>query len=95
MICRRGKFLNWKVKRVNFLLKHIFEENEYFLIDNSNIEIRGLWKNVIHLTELDKIKLSQNFIYSYYFIYSYTILIEYLFNIIFMKPTHQSQIKAF
>ena len=27
MICRRGKFLNGKVKRVNFLLKHICEEN--------------------------------------------------------------------
>ena len=31
MICRRGKFLNGRVKRVNFLLKHICEENGYFL----------------------------------------------------------------
>ena len=37
MICRRGKFLNGKVKRVNFLLKQICEENGYFFIDNSKI----------------------------------------------------------
>ena len=30
MICRRGKFLNGKVKRVNFLLKQIREENGFF-----------------------------------------------------------------
>ena len=27
IICGRGKFLNGKVKRVNFLSKHICEEN--------------------------------------------------------------------
>ena len=27
MICRRGKFLNRKIKQVNFLLKLICEEN--------------------------------------------------------------------
>ena len=37
MICRRGKFLNGKVERVNFLLKQICEENGYFFIDNSKI----------------------------------------------------------
>ena len=42
MICRRGKFLDEKVKRVNFLLKLICEENGYFFIGNSNIEIRDL-----------------------------------------------------
>ena len=63
MICRRGKFLNWKVKRLNFSLKHIFEENGYFFIGNSNIEIRGLWKDGIHLLVLGNIKLSENFIY--------------------------------
>ena len=47
MIYRRGKLLNGKVKRVNFLLKHICEENGYFFIDNSNIEIRDLWKDGI------------------------------------------------
>ena len=30
-ICRRGKFLDGKVKRINFLLKLICEENGYFL----------------------------------------------------------------
>ena len=30
MMFRRGKFLNGKVKRVNFLLKQICEENAYF-----------------------------------------------------------------
>ena len=25
MICRRAKFLNWRVKQINFLLKHICE----------------------------------------------------------------------
>ena len=42
MICRRGKFLNGKAKHVNFLLKQICEEYEYFFIDDSNIEIRDL-----------------------------------------------------
>ena len=36
MICRRGKFLNRKVKQVNFFLKQICEENGYFFIDNNN-----------------------------------------------------------
>ena len=63
MICRRGKFLNGKVKRVNFLLKHICEENGYFFIDNSNIEIRDLWKDGIHLLESGKTKLAENFTY--------------------------------
>ena len=57
MICRRGKFLNGKVKRVSFLLRHICEENGYFFIDNSNIEIRDLWKDGIHLLESDETKL--------------------------------------
>ena len=63
MICRRGKFLDGEVKRVNFLLKLIYEENGYFFIDNSNIEIRDLWKDGIHLLESGKTKLAENFIY--------------------------------
>ena len=63
MICRRGKFLNGKVKRVNFLLKHICEENGYFFIGNSKIEIRDLWKDGIHLLESGKAKLTENFIF--------------------------------
>ena len=63
MICRRGKFLNGKVKRVNFLLKQICEENGYFFIDNSNIEFRDLWKDGIHLLESGKTKLAENLIY--------------------------------
>ena len=31
LICRRSKFLDKKVKRINFLLKFICEENGYFL----------------------------------------------------------------
>ena len=42
MICRRSKFLNKEVKSMNFLLKIICEENWYFFIDNSNIEIKDL-----------------------------------------------------
>ena len=34
-----------------------------FFIDNSNIEIRDLWKDGIHLLESDKTKLAMNFIY--------------------------------
>ena len=34
MICRRSKFLNGKVKRVNFSLRHICEETGYFFKDN-------------------------------------------------------------
>ena len=63
MICRRSKFLNGKVKPVNFLLKQICEENGYFFIDNSNIEIRDLWKDGIHLLESGKTKAAENFMY--------------------------------
>ena len=63
MICRREKFLNGKIKRVKFLLKQICEENEYFFIDNSNIEIRNLWKDGIHLLESGETKLAENFIH--------------------------------
>ena len=42
MICRKDKFLNGKVKRVNILWNRICEENGNFFIDNSSIEIRGL-----------------------------------------------------
>ena len=31
-ICRRGKFINGKVKRVNFLLKQICEGKRYFFV---------------------------------------------------------------
>ena len=51
MICRRGKFLNEKVKRINFLLELICEENWYFFIEDTNIETRDLWKDGIHLLE--------------------------------------------
>ena len=63
MICRRSKLLNGKVKRVNFLLKQICEKNWYFFIDNSNIEIRDLWKDGIRLLELGKPKFAENFLY--------------------------------
>ena len=53
-ICRRGKLLNNKVKRINFLLRLICEENGYFFIDNSNVDIRGLWNDGIHLFALKK-----------------------------------------
>ena len=51
------------MKRVNFLLKQICEEDGYFFIDNSNTEITDLWKDGIHLLESDKTKLAENFIY--------------------------------
>ena len=54
MICRRGKFLNEKLKLVNFLLKQISVEKGYFFIDNSNIEISDLWKDGIQLLESGK-----------------------------------------
>ena len=63
MICRRGEFLNEKVKHGKFLMKDICEENGYFFIDNSNIEIRDLWKDGIHLLESGKTKLAENFTY--------------------------------
>ena len=62
MICRRREFLKEKVKRVNFLLKLICEENGYFFTDNSNIEVRDLWKDGIHLLESGKTRLAENFI---------------------------------
>ena len=63
IICRRDKFLNGKVKCVNFLLKQICEENGYFFIDNSNIEIRDLRKDDTHLLESGKTKLAEKFIF--------------------------------
>ena len=51
------------MKRVNFLLKQICEEDGYFFIDNSNIEITDLRKDGIHLLESGKTKLAENFIY--------------------------------
>ena len=54
MICRRGKFLNEKKNCVKFSLKQICEENRYFFKDNSNIEIRDLWKDGIYLIESGK-----------------------------------------
>ena len=63
MICRRGKFLNGKEKRVNFLLKQIYEEYGYFFVDNSIIKIRDLRKDGIHLLESGKTNLTENFIY--------------------------------
>ena len=63
MICRRDKYLNRKVKHVNLLSKQICEVNGYCFIDNSNIEIRDLWKDGINLLESGKTKLAENFIY--------------------------------
>ena len=63
MICRRSKVLGEKVKHINLLLKLISEENGYFFIDNSNTEIRDLWKDGIHPLESRKSKFAQNFIY--------------------------------
>ena len=54
MICRRCKFLNEEVKRINFLLKLICEESGYVFIENSIIEIRDLWKNGMYLLESGK-----------------------------------------
>ena len=42
LICSRGKFLNEKIKHVNFLLKLICEENWYIFIENKNTEIRDI-----------------------------------------------------
>ena len=49
LIYRRGKLWNETVKSINFLLKLISKENGYFLIGNSNTEIRDLWKDGINL----------------------------------------------
>ena len=62
MIYRRGKFLKEAVKRINFLLKLFSKVNGYFLIGNINTEIRYLWKDGIHLLQLGKTMLAENFI---------------------------------
>ena len=49
MICRRGKYLNGKVKRVNFLLKQICEENVHFFIDNINQRLMERWDPSIRI----------------------------------------------
>ena len=65
-------------KTCKFLLKQICEENGYFFIDNSNTEIRGLWKDGIHLLESGKTKLVRLVLNNSY----------YLLTIIFRSPTH-------
>ena len=45
------KFLIEKVNHIGFLRKLISKENEYFFIDNGNIEIRDLRKDNVHLLE--------------------------------------------
>ena len=51
-------------KTCKFLLKQICEENGYFFIDNSNVEIHLVNSNDgIHLLESGKTKLAENFIY--------------------------------
>ena len=62
MIYRRVKFLKEAVKRINFLLKLFSKVNGYFLIGNINTEIRYLWKDGIHLLQLGKTMLAENFI---------------------------------
>ena len=44
-------------------MKLICEENGYVFIDNSNTEIRDLWKDGIHLSESGKTRLAENLIY--------------------------------
>ena len=44
-------------------MKQICEENGYFFTDNSNIEIRDLRKDGIHVSESGKTKIADNFIY--------------------------------
>ena len=68
MICRRDKFFDGKVKRVHFLFKLICEENGHFFTDNSNIEIRDLLKDGIHLLESGKTKLAEIFIFFKHFL---------------------------
>ena len=77
MICSRGKFLNEKIKHVNFLLKLICEENWYIFIENKNTEIRDIsiyhmyisYIHMyiciydIHLLEAGKTKLGESFLY--------------------------------
>ena len=61
MICRRNKFLDVKVKRINLLLKLICEENGYFFIDNSNIEIRDLMESWYTSIGIKKDQVSSKF----------------------------------
>ena len=61
MICRRSKFLDVKVKRINLLLKLICEENGYFFIDNSNIEIRDLLERWYTSIGIKKDQVSSKF----------------------------------
>ena len=51
MICRRSKVFNWEGKPYWFFKEAYSKENEYFFIDNGNIEIRDLRKDNVHLLE--------------------------------------------
>ena len=52
--------LNGKVTCINFLLNSICLESGYILVDNSNIVIRDLSKDGIHLLQSGSIKLAEN-----------------------------------
>ena len=52
--------LKGKVTCINFLLNIICLESGYILVDNSNIVIRDLSKDGIHLLQSGRIKLAEN-----------------------------------
>ena len=62
LICRANTYLNDKVTRVNFLLNIICKEKGFIFIENKNIELGDLWKDGLHLLEIGKVKLANNFI---------------------------------
>ena len=64
IICRNRKFLNDKVKKVNFLLRLLCNEHDFKFIDNSNINESDLCEDGLHLVECGKVKLANNYINS-------------------------------
>lgn len=64
VVCRKSNFLNEKIKKVNFLLRLLCNENDFIYIDNSNINELDLWEDGLHLLECGKVKLANNYINS-------------------------------
>ena len=56
IICSKNNFRNAKIKKVNFLLRLLCNENGFTYIDIINIIESDLWKGGLHLVECGKVE---------------------------------------
>ena len=63
LICRKGRYHNSRVLKVNDYLQKSCFENRFYFIDNSKIKREHLFRDGLHLLESGKVILANNFIY--------------------------------